>query len=276
MSNTMTAHTVRSLCTPAEHAKAFQAKPVRLLALGTSPHGKTALLEFLGGWQRTIDLVTEFDGWHPLFCDLAPEDAHCLRVHTEPAFVKQSDGILSRPDPLSFLRRLKSARGQAVRWRYFDVPAQDYGEGTATGYRCAAELLETMALGYGPHIALREALEEATQALKEGAGGASRCGAAGAFLRVMGEAILYFAKHVDHRAGLAEKIAGAERYTRDTAERRAIERAEFTERMRQGKAAARCIAQMQAGFPAARANERLQAFLKGMAAGEFNRNGGAQ
>jgi hypothetical protein len=275
MPKNMTAHTVRSLCTPAQHAQAFQAKPVRLLALGTVSHSKTALLEFPGGWERTIDLVTEFDGWHPLFCDLAPEDTQRLRVHTEPAFVKQPDGTLSRPDPLSFLRRLKSARGQAVRWRYFDVPAQDYCEGTATGYRCAAELLEAMALGYGPHIQLREVLEEAAQAAKEGAGGDSRCGAAGAFLRVMGEAILFFAKHADHRAGLAEKIAGTDRYRRDTAERRAIERAGFTERMRASKTASRQAEQTQARLFAARADERLQDFLKGMNVGAPNANGGA-
>lgn len=276
MPNIMIAYTVRSLCTPAQNAQAFQAKPVRLLTLGTGPHGKTALLEFPGRWQRMIDLVTEFDGWNPLFCDLAPEDVQRLRVHTESAFVKQPDGTLSRPDPLSFLRRLKSARGQAVRWRYLDVLAQDYCEGTTTGYRCAAELLDMMALGYGPHIALREVLEEVAQAAKESTGCASRCAAAGPFMRVMSEVILFFAKQTDHWAGLAEKIAGAERYTHDTIERRATERGEFTERMRQGKVAARRIAQTQACFPAARANERPQVFLKGMAADEFKRNGGAQ
>ena len=275
MPTNMTAHSVRSCCTPAQHAQASQAKPVRLLELGTGPQGKTALLEFPGGWQRTLDLVTEFDGWHPLFSDLTLEDAHRLRVHTEPAFVKQPDGTFSRPDPLSFLRRLKSARGKAVRWRYFDVPAQDHCEGTATGYRCAAELLEAMALSYGPHIALREVLNEAAEAAKEGAGGLSRCGAAGAFLRVMGEAVMFFAKYADHRVELAQKIAGAERYGRGAAQRQAAERAGFTERMKAGRVAAKHAEQTHARLPAARADERLQAFLKGMDAGEPKKNGGA-
>ena len=65
--------------TPARHIAEGVTKPTRLLELGTGEHGKTALLEFPGGWQRTIDLPTEADAWHPLFSELPQADVQRLR-----------------------------------------------------------------------------------------------------------------------------------------------------------------------------------------------------
>lgn len=115
MNITMTAQAVRSLCTPAQHVQADKSKPVILLALmNDGPHGKAALVEFPGGWRRTIDLATQFDGWHPLFDDLPQEDKAQLREHVRARFVNHPDGTRSRPDLLSFTRRVESARQLAA------------------------------------------------------------------------------------------------------------------------------------------------------------------
>lgn len=237
--NATTAQAVRALCTPAQHAQADKAKPVLLLALGAGPHGKTALLEFPEGWQRTIDLVTEFDGWHPLFDDLQQKDKWRLRNHAAPAFVTHTDGTQSRPDPLSFTRRVQSAGGKLLSFTYFDVPAQDYAQGRATGYRCAAELLEALALGHGPHISLNFVMEEVAEAEKEDFYGTNRRAAAAAFLEVVRDTFLFFAKHSNHHAYLPQKIASAEKCAQNTAERQAVQRAEFVQRMKAGKTAKR-------------------------------------
>lgn len=240
MTTTTTAQAVRNLCTPAQHAQADKSKPVMLLALmNDGPHGKAALLEFPGGWQRTIDLVTQFDGWHPLFSDLPQDDRQRLRDHAIPVFVNHPDGTRSRPDPLSFVRQVQNARGKFSHWNYFDVPAQNYAEGVVTGYRCAAELLEALALGYGPHIQLHHVLTSAAQAAEEGYNSVNRRAAAVAFLEIVEQALNFFAKHSVHRPWLADKIARAEQYAQDAAERQSIERAGFVERMKTAKAAKR-------------------------------------
>lgn len=230
---------VRSICTPEHHAKSNKAKPVILLALGTGPHGKTARLEFPEGWQRTIDLATQFDGWHPLFADLQQEDKHRLRDYVKAPFITHPDGTQSRPDPLSFTRQVETTRGKHLRFTYFDVPAQGCAEGAATGYRCAAELLEALALGHGPVISISNVLEEVAKAKKEGFDGVNRRPAAAAFLEVVGEALMFFSKQTNHQPWLHKKIANQEKYAKGAAERQAIERADFVERMKAAKAAKR-------------------------------------
>ena len=239
MSTTTTAQAVRSLCTPEQHTKTHKTKPVTLLALGTGPYGKTATLEFPEGWQRTIDLVTQFDGWHPLFDDLPCEDGKRLREHTQAALVKHTDGTLSRPNPLSFMRRVETARGHFVKFTYFDIAAQDCLDGAATGYRCAAELLEALAIGHVPHISLRHLMTEVVEAEKEAYSGVNRRAAAAAFAEVTGEALMFFAKHANHRSYINSKIANAEAYKERIASQHAIERAEFVARMKAAKSAKR-------------------------------------
>ena len=78
--------------TPANHIKDGVTKPIRLLALSTGEYGKTALLEFPGGWQRTIDLPTEADAWHPLFSELPQADVQRLRKHVAHPIIRHPDG----------------------------------------------------------------------------------------------------------------------------------------------------------------------------------------
>ena len=231
-----TTQALRSICTPEQHAQANKTKPVALVELGHGPYGKTALLEFPDGWQRTIDLVTPYDGWHPLFADLAVGDRQRLRGHTTPEFANHPDGTQSRPDLLSFVRRVQSARGKFLRWDHFEVPAQDFYQGAVTGYQCAAELLEALALGHGPHIQLNRLLQSAAQASGEGFQKTNRRAAGNAFMEIVGEALNYFATHTMHRPWLAKKIDGAEQDAQEDDERLAMERTEFVQRMKAGKA----------------------------------------
>lgn len=103
--------------TPTHHASAHKTKPVRLLALGTGPHGKTALLEFPEGWQRTIDLPTQADAWHPLFDELAADDKDTLtqRWVCSPLHI---DAVTHDPHEGNFgrLLRFQTTLGKWVTW----------------------------------------------------------------------------------------------------------------------------------------------------------------
>ena len=235
--STVIAQAVRGICTPEQHSQTNKTKPVILLALGAWPHGKTALVEFPEGWQRTIDLPTEFDGWHPMFDALQEDDMQRLRKHVRAPFVIHQNGTQSRPSPLSFTRDVQTTRGRWLKSNYFDVPEQERSDGAITGYQCAAELLDALSLGYGPFIPVHFVLAEVVKAAKGSFYGASRSAAATSFLDVAGDALGFFAKHANHRAYIHRKIAGAERNRDELAEERAMERVEFVIRMKAAKEA---------------------------------------
>ena len=172
--------------TPAQHIKEGVTKPTRLLELGTGEHGKTALLEFPGGWQRTLDLPTRADAWHPLFSELPKEDVQRLRKHVAHPIIRHPDGTRTRRGALSFVTEEINRVGGWTGERVFDVPAEDYYAGSVTGYRCAAELLEALARGYGPHIIKSYVIKAALQASDEPHGKPSRRGAGTAFLAIVG------------------------------------------------------------------------------------------
>lgn len=225
--------------TPAHHAKVNKTKPVRLLELGEGPHGKNARFEFPEGWQRTIDLPTQADGWHPLFNDLPHEDCQALRRHVLQPVVTGPDGKRTQSLGLTFTTCSVTPRGYTKDFSLFDVPAEVYSEGSITGYRCAAELLQALQRGYGPHIDMLGILKEASEARFEGCGKPSRAGAAGAFLGIVAEALKFLATHARHGEFIARKIEETERYQRYDAEQRAKDKTEFVERMRQARAAKR-------------------------------------
>lgn len=225
--------------TPAQHIKEGVTKPIRLLALGTGSHGKTALLEFPGGWQRTIDLPTEADAWHPLFSELPQADAKRLRKHVAHPIIRHSDGTRTRRGALSFVTEEVDPAGGYKAERCFDVPQEDCYSGRVTGYRCAAELLVALARGYGPHIIKSHVIKDALQASDEPYGKPSRRGAGSAFVEIVGEALTFMARHSLHREYMAAKIAEAERLQAALAEMEAKEKAAFVERMNAARAAKR-------------------------------------
>lgn len=225
--------------TPAQHIKEGVTKPTRLLELGTGEHGKTALLEFPGGWQRTLDLPTRADAWHPLFSELPQEDVQRLRKHVAHPIIRHPDGTRTRRGALSFVTEEINRVGGWTGERCFDVPAEDYYAGCVTGYRCAAELLYALARGYGPHFVKQHVIKAALQAREEPYGKPSRRGAGTAFMEVIGEAVTFMAKHSRHREFMAAKIAEAERLQATMAELDAKEKAAFVERMKAGRAAKR-------------------------------------
>lgn len=233
--------------TPAHHAQVNQTKPVRLLELGEGPHGKCARFEFPEGWERTIDLPTQADGWHPLFNDLPHEDTMALRRHVLQPVVTGPGGKRKRHAPLSFTTDTVSARGAWIESSHFDVPDEDYGAGNITGYRCAGELLEALQRGYGPHIDVRAIIREASSIVFAGVFKPSRHGAAVGFMEVVSEAVKFLACHSRHSAFIASKIEAAERYQTFTRECEAKEKAAFVERMRQARAAKRAAREVNHG-----------------------------
>ena len=233
-------------CTPAQHTSTSNTKPVRLLALGDSPHGKTALCEFPEGWQRSIGLPTQADAWHPLFDDLTADDKSKLRKHTDNPVIRHPDGSRTRQGALSFITQEVGRNGGWAGERCFDVPAEGYSEGYITGYRCAAELLQALQRGYGPHISVRCITEAAMQASNEKSGTASRRSAGYGFLAVAEEALLFMAKNANHGPYMAQKIADAERMKARIEEQDAREKAAFVQRMSAAKAEKRSKAQQGA------------------------------
>lgn len=223
--------------TPTHHASTHKTKPVRLLALGTGPHGKTALLEFPQGWQRTIDLPTQADAWHPLFDDLPQSERGRLRAHAVHPVVRHPDGTRTRQGALSFITQQISRNGGWIGERCFDVPAEDYVSGNITGYRCAGELLAALQCGYGPYIPLNNILDEVITATHESFDKTGRRGAAVTFLEVVRESLTFIAKHAMHTDFVAGRIARAEQYQAYFAESEASEKAAFVQRMKDAKAA---------------------------------------
>lgn len=219
-------------CTPADHITNGVTKPTRLLELGTGEHGKTALLEFPGGWQRTLDLPTEADAWHPLFSELPQADVQRLRKHVAHPIIRHPDGTRTRRGALSFVTDEINRVGGWTGQRCFDVPAEDYHAGHVTGYHCAAELLEAIGRGYGPHIGVPHIIEAAIQARDEPCGKPSRRGAGSAFMTIVGDALTFMARHSKHKEFMAAKIAEAERLRAGMAELKAKEKAAFVERMK--------------------------------------------
>ena len=223
-------------CTPAQHTSTSNTKPVRLLALGDGPHGKTALCEFPEGWQRTIDLPTQADAWHPLFEDLTADDKGKLRKHTDHPIVRHADGTRTRQGALSFITQEVSRNGGWAGERCFDVPAEGYGPGRITGLRCAAELLQALQRGYGPHISVRDITEAAMQASNEKSATASRSSAGYGFMTILEDAMQFMAKHAKHEQYMANKIAEAEHMRARIEEQDAREKADFVQRMSAAKA----------------------------------------
>ena len=225
--------------TPARHITEGVTKPTRLLGLGTGEYGKTALLEFPGGWQRTIDLPTEADAWHPLFSELPQEDVQRLRKHVAHPIKRHPNGKRTRRGALSFVTEDVNRAGEWMGERGFDVPAEDWYAGSVTGYRCAAELLDALARGYGPRINRQSVIEGALMACAEPCGKPSRRSAGFAFIAIVEEALTFMAKHSRHKEFMAAKIAEAEQLRTAMAVLEAKEKAVFVERMKAAKAAKR-------------------------------------
>ena len=176
------------------------------VALDDDSQGKTALLEFPEGWQRTIALPTQADAWHPMFDDLAEAEHKRLRAHVAPPVVFHPDGTRTRQGAMSFVRVEVNRVGGWLGERCFDVPPEDYNSGSITGYRCAGELLEALQRAYGPHIHLTDILDEVMATQNGSYGKSGRRGEAVAFMEVVKVTMAFFAKHVHHADYVAARI----------------------------------------------------------------------
>lgn len=222
---------------PCQHQ---QNKPVRLLALDDGPQGKTALLEFPEGWRhRIVALPTQADAWHPLFDDLTNAERGRLRAHVDHPVIRHPDGTRTKQGALSFVTKEISRVGSWTGERCFDVPAEDYYSGSVTGYRCAAELLDALARGYGPHIIKQHVIKAALQASDEPYRQAitARCGTA--FMEVIEGSPDFHDEAFQAQRVHGRKVAEVERLQATMAELEAKEKAAFVERMKAGRAAKR-------------------------------------
>lgn len=231
-----TAQTVRGLCTPEQHAQSSNAKPVILLELGTGPHGKFAQLAFPDGWERTIDLPTETEAWHPMFKDLPQEDRIKLHRHARPAIIKHPDGRRTQPGVLTFMTRSLTRQGGYLSENMFDVPAQSYSDGLITGYKCADELLAVTRRGYGPHLNTGRIIEAAIEAGKDSFDKPGRRGAANAFMEVVCQAMSFLAKQGNTDVWIASRMEQAERDNEYWEKLKVEENEAFVKRMKAGKA----------------------------------------
>ena len=228
--------------TPAVHVSTSKARPVRVVSMGDGPHGKQVVCEFPDGWQRAIDLVEQSDGWHPIFDELPDDQRRALRHFARPATYLDSSGVRKRRtvDGLSFATAVVGRNGSSKSFSWFDVPAEEYSAGHATGYRAAAELLSALGRGYGPRISIGCILKEVYAAIGEDPGKAtSRRGAACAFTLIIGEALKFFSQNARHEVWIAQKVAEAERAQAIQAKEDAQDKADFVERMKAAKAAKR-------------------------------------
>lgn len=229
--------------TPAHHAKVNKTKPIRLLELGEGEHGKSARFEFPEGWQRTIDLPTQADGWHPLFSELSFDERKKLHQHVQQPVVIGPDGVRRQNMGLSFTTRTPNKRGYSQDFNHFDVPAEQYATGRITGYRCAKELLDALKRGYGPHIPIRDILKDAVNAKYGGYPDKGQWGAACTFINVVEQALLFLAKNSQYADWIDRAIKYEEECIARGAERDAQEKAAFVERMRKARAAKRAARQ---------------------------------
>lgn len=237
---------VRGLCTPAHHANTHKTKPIKLLELGTGPDGKTATFEFTEGWQRTLDFLTDADAWHPLFDELPQVERMQLREFIQAPYIKHADGTMRQTHAVSFNTNIRTKNGKYVDTKYFDIADEQYSEGRITGLKCASELLNVLARGYGPGLFMEEILKAAAIAANEKFSNCSRRSAGSAFLEIVEDAVKFFAKNARHQDYIQIKIAAAECYRDEVQELNALERAEFVERMKAAKVAKRTAKETEA------------------------------
>lgn len=188
--------------TPAIHASVSTLKPIKVLSTSTTgEHGPWAVIEFEGGFSRSMDLPTHIDAYHIMFDSLDWHDRWKLR-DAAALVVPVGDGTKKvYRNGFSFRSTLRSKRGALMADNYFDVPAQEYGEGWLTGYKVARELLQALKNGgsicdsHDVHRIMKAAAIAADENSKCGA--TSRRGASCAFFTVIAGALRGAAKHTD-------------------------------------------------------------------------------
>ena len=237
MSTTQTAQAMRGICTPAQHANTSKAKPIKLLELGIGPHGKTATFEFTEGWQRKLDFLIDADAWHPLFDELPQVERVQLREFIQAPFIEHADGTMRKTQEVSFNTEIRTKKGRYIDTKYFDVAEEEYSQGRITGLKCASELLNVLARGYGSGVFMEEILKAAAIAANEKFSNFGRRDAGSAFLEIVEDAVKFFAVKTRHQEYIQTKITNAESYRDEVQEFKALDRQEFVARMKAGKAA---------------------------------------
>lgn len=144
---------------------------------------------------------------------------------------------VDRRSGLSFWTVSRTARGRVVSECAFDVPLQDYGEGWATGLAVAGEYFAALQSGppFEAIAPIRAAVEARESSLSTS--GASKLGAAAAFLSVLDAVVRAAALQMDHQGYIAAEAQRLREVAAARASRKQGEKREFVDRMRASKAA---------------------------------------
>lgn len=223
-------------------------KPVKLLELGENERGKFARIEFEDESSRPLYLLTMEDAWHPVFESLDWDSRRKIRGHYNTHEPEQMpDGKVKTREYVSFHSRVKTKRGTASEWRYFDVPPASYYDGDVRGIMAGKEFLEVLRLKSGPDLRLRFMIEELAAAYEEPFGSGSkektRHSTVESFLGVLDDALSFAAKSANFSSMLEARIEAVRAAEAREIKDEAREKLELVERLRKGREAKRKASQ---------------------------------
>ena len=223
-------------------------KPVKLLELGENERGKFARIEFEDESSRPLYLLTMEDAWHPVFESLDWDSRWKIRDHYNTCEPEQMpDGKVKTREYVSFHSMVKTKRGAALEWRYFDVPPESYYDGMVRGIMAGKEFLEVLRLKSGPDMRLSLMVEELAAAHKEprvfGSKKKTRSSTLESFLSVLDAALSFAAKNANFSNMIEARIKDARASDARNIKDEAREKEELVERLRKGREAKRKASQ---------------------------------
>lgn len=140
---------------------------------------------------------------------------------------------------LPFITEVSHPRPKGIVRVYFDVPAQEYGEGNKTGFAVFGACMDYLQRTGNVHP-LRGVICAAAVVLEEPrADASSRRGAAVGLFTMLDEALSFSARYMDHGQAVTNRIAHMESVQRQLLDMEAREKAAFVDRMRAAKLAKR-------------------------------------
>lgn len=157
--------------------------------------------------------------------------------------------LAPKTKPFPGLSFVTDQRGRVPMRDWFDVPAENYGNGYVTGLNAAREfalMARTAPGSFGPvsHL-VTEVAQHCLSDSNHAGESESRRGAACAFLSVVAAAFDAAAQRFDLDGYIVGKLAEIERADKFFAARQARQRADFVQRMLTAKAAKRAASQAE-------------------------------
>lgn len=149
------------------------------------------------------------------------------------------------PNGLSFCTVVRGRGDDWLSWNLFDVPAETYADGYPRGIQAAGELLQAIKHG-APFVQVPDLLQAASDAMGKDEpcrpGTLDRRGAAVGFLRTVEDALAFAARHSDHAAHIAAKLARMQAVEATSKADKQARTTAAVQRMRAGREAKRALA----------------------------------